>query len=112
MSPRILCLDQTVGYEIIKEGEKEEEKKVLTKGTEAVLYLEKAKRKIRMTYSSAVIRQRFREGKMPELREKKLLSYSPFYWPKEDVSEYVTLQARFRIMMRNSPFQQTVLATT
>lgn len=42
---------------------------MLTKGIEAVLYLEKAKRKIIMTYSSSVIRQRFREGKMPELLE-------------------------------------------
>lgn len=48
MSPEILCLDQTVGYEIIKE--RKEEKKVLSKGIEAVLYLEKAEREIMMTY--------------------------------------------------------------
>lgn len=85
---------------------------MFSKGIEPVLYLEKAERKIMMTYGSAVIRQRFREGKMPELLERKLLNYPPFYWPKEDVSKYVTLQARFRIVMRNSPFQKTVLAAT
>lgn len=37
---------------------------------EAVLYLERAIRKIMMTCGSAVLRQRFREGKTPELLEK------------------------------------------
>lgn len=82
----------------------------MSKGIEAVLYLEKAEREIMMTYGSAVLRQRFREGKMLELLGKKRLNYS-FYWLKEDVREYVNLQVRFRIVMRNSPFQQTVLAT-
>lgn len=44
---------------------------MFSKGIEPVLYVEKAERKIMMTYGSAVIRQRFREGKMPELLERK-----------------------------------------
>lgn len=35
----------------------------MSKGTEPVLYLEKAERKITMTHGSAIIRQRFRGGK-------------------------------------------------
>lgn len=92
--------------------EKEKEKKVLSKGIEPVLYLDKAERKIMMIHGSAAVRQRFREGKRPELLEGKWLNDSALYWPKEDVSEYVTVEARFRIEMKNSPFWQTVLATT
>lgn len=51
--------------------EKEKEKKVLSKGIEPVLYLDKAERKIMMIHGSAAVRQRFREGKRPELLEGK-----------------------------------------
>ena len=44
---------------------------MLSKGIELALYLEKAERKIMMTHGSAIIRQRFREGKRPELLERK-----------------------------------------
>lgn len=44
--------------------------------------------------------------------ERELLKDSALCWPKEDVRGYVTVEAGFRIEMRNCPFWQTVLATT
>ena len=44
---------------------------MLSKGIEPMLYLEKAERKIMMTHGSVIVRQRFREGKRPELLERK-----------------------------------------
>lgn len=43
----------------------------MSKGIEPVLYLDKAERKIMMIHGSAAVRQRFREGKRPELLEGK-----------------------------------------
>ena len=51
--------------------EKEEKKKVWSKGTQPALYLAKTERKIMVTHGSAITTQKFRGRKGPELLERK-----------------------------------------